>query len=68
MHDRDLRIITVPQEEELPQPNTPAVQDSLRKFSPADIKKEAPEAQSSSTVTETPALPPAGEVGSVRVY
>nr|XP_023691406.1 uncharacterized protein LOC111856031 isoform X2 [Paramormyrops kingsleyae] len=61
MHDRDLRIITVPQEEELPQPDTPAVQDSLTKFSPADIKKEAPEAQSSSTVTETPALPPAGE-------
>ncbi|MFT7799093.1 uncharacterized protein LOC111856031 isoform X2 [Arapaima gigas] len=61
MHDCDLKIITVPLEEELSQMGSAGSKDHLAQFRQADIKKELPEAQSSAVLCEAPALPPGGE-------
>ncbi|XP_018619806.2 uncharacterized protein LOC108941542 [Scleropages formosus] len=61
MHDRDLRIITVPLEEELSEMDTAGSKDHPTQFRQADIKKELPEAQTSGVLAEAAVLPSRGE-------
>ncbi|KAJ8389938.1 hypothetical protein AAFF_G00112230 [Aldrovandia affinis] len=66
LHGRDLRIITVPLEEDMSELDTAEPEDHLPQFSPTEVKKELPEAQTSSMIKESPVLslscePPCGE-------
>ncbi|XP_036409061.1 uncharacterized protein LOC118794878 [Megalops cyprinoides] len=63
LHGRDLKIITVPLEEEMSELDASEPRDHLPPFSPGDVKKELPDAQTSAMVEEAPVLPLGGECG-----
>ncbi|XP_064170342.1 uncharacterized protein LOC135242934 [Anguilla rostrata] len=68
LHGRDLRIITVPLEEEMSELDAAEPEDQLPRFSPAEVKKELPEAQASSAAEDASAVPlsyepPGGDSG-----
>ncbi|KAG5832288.1 hypothetical protein ANANG_G00289500 [Anguilla anguilla] len=62
LHGRDLRIITVPLEEEMSELDAAEPEDQLPRFSPAEVKKELPEAQASSAAEDASAVPLSYEV------
>ncbi|XP_061080371.1 uncharacterized protein LOC133114765 isoform X2 [Conger conger] len=67
LHGRDLRIITVPQEE-MSELDAGEPDDHLPQFSPTDVKKELPEAQAFSMAEDAPVVPlsyepPGGDAG-----